>query len=498
MPDATMPIRVDAATALLGLTPPVPLTRPAMARSLQVMFAPGTRVTPRLQVFGAKLRAAFNALGVRECPVAEALTAGERLDARIVPILLGEPALDLLALGRLPVQSLQINQVVGVFDRPCPLSAHSDPQTRLATLAHIMAAHLTTLCIFVTDATWVVCTMNGAVLTYANGASLVEDIGHDLVPKLAARIVPPRADEVAWHYESFDPHDPACAAALADFRACTGVWARSGLISAHAAPLDLPFRSPLHKMLVLSYLDHRTGMSYGFLARQLPVACAPAMPLDCAPPAFARRVREAAPLCEHDGWHYVQIRLRERDYAVPVPEVAILCTRSGCDKARLVPEADLVRMSLAHGRVTIETPCGIARPDEFRPSYDTSTIFAAALGNCFVASLLGALRRAAPFATALRQNGLALSHWHAELPAERTPPGYVRHGSDNPAVPCATAQGALYALLGKLNAVAASLDAAGTYRGDVQIEPQHGTMLCGVLSLEKSAHWVCRNRRPAA
>jgi hypothetical protein len=486
----------DAAVrALLGIAAPVPLTLPAMARSLRVTFAPGTRVTPRLQAFGAKLRAAFQQLGVRECAFTEALTVNERLDAQVVPLLLGEPTLDLLALARLPVQSLHVNQVVAIFDQPCPLVAQHDAHARLTTLANIMATHLATLCIFVTDDTWVMCTMNGAVLTYANAAALTADVGRDLVPKLAARMVPPRAGDVTWRYQALDPAAPTCAAAIADFRACTTHWAHAGFMAPYTRPLDLHFRSELHQLLILSFLDHRTGVSYGFLARQLPCECAPAIPLAQAPAPVARRLRTDGPVCEHNGQDYILITFRACEYAVPVPEIAVLCTRSGCDKAHLMPDTDLVLMTLARGRITIATPRSVAQPEEFRPSYDALTILASALSNCFVASLLRAMPRAAPFAATLAQTGLALSHWHAALPAARVPPGYFVHGGHNPAVPCATQQGAIHALQGKFAALRASIAAGSVYRGDAQLEPQHGTILCGMLSLEQSARCICAGVR---
>ena len=93
MSQGTPPFDVNTARAVLGIRRPVPITLPEMVRSLKVTFVPGTRVTPRLQTFGDRLRKAFREAGVREIPFSTALTTGERLMDGVVPISVGRVAL---------------------------------------------------------------------------------------------------------------------------------------------------------------------------------------------------------------------------------------------------------------------------------------------------------------------------------------------------------------------------------------------------------------------
>jgi hypothetical protein len=138
----------------------------------------------------------------------------------------------------------------------------------------------------------------------------------------------------------------------------------------------------------------------------------------------------------------------------------------------------------------METPTGMTQPEDCKPSYDTYTILASALGNCFVSSILATLEQGSMFQDAVRNEGLALAHWHDFMNEEEIPQGYIRHGEENPGVSCGTPQAAVYALFGKLKALSRPLRQGVDYRGDVQIEPHHGTNMVGIMSLHETALWV--------
>lgn len=490
MNDPMAPLDVDAARAVLGLRRPVPTTLAEMVRCLRVTFVPGTRLTPRLQAFGERLRKAFGELGVREIPFSEALTAGERLVDNVVPIAVGETQFDVLSLGHVPRSSLSNGPSVGIFDDRCPISEESSLQAKLDAIVSVMATHLVSLCVFVTDSTWVMCTMNGGVASFANGESLTDDVLRALVPKLAARIAVPRTSEMECRSGGFALSSPALRGHVEDLQAGAGVWAQGGLMNAHATLDGFTFKSPLHRLLVDAFVDHRNGMSFGFLARQLPVAFKPAVVVADAPRRGTDAAREGGALREIDGRPHLAVALAGGSFLVEVPEVSVLCTRSGCEKTRIVPESDLVRLTLSNAAVVMDTPEERTQPEDWKPSYDTYTILAGALGNCIVASLLATMGKGAMFQDAVRHEGLAFSHWHDLLAADELPPGYVWHGAENPGVSCGTHQAAIYALSGKIEALGRALERGVDYRGDVQIEPHHGTNMVGTLSLRETASWV--------
>ena len=488
VPDS--PLDVAAVRKLLGIRRAVPVSIDDMVRSLKVVFVPGTRETPRLAEFGRKLRAAFDELGIREITAAEALTTGGQLVEGVVPIYLGETQVDMLSLQQVPVQNLYSSQMVGIFDRPCPIDETADLQTRLDAIVEVMTTNLVTLCIFVTDASWVMCSMNGAVVRFANGESITRDFRQGVVSKVAARVVPPRVSDITCRYESFDPNDPALAEAVADFTTGAKAWAKSRLMEAHASVEALQFRSSLHRLLVTSFMDHRNGMSYGFLCRQLPTPVEPALTADEADSRLRDLPWDDEPLQQFDDRIYVRVHVGGGRYFVAVPEISVLCTRSGCKKDQLSPDRDLVRMTLSRKGVLLETPRGITKAEDCRPSYDTFTILGSALGNYFAASILERIRPGSRYARTLSTVGLGLSHWHGYLMPEQAPPGYVLHGVQNPSVCCSTPQSAIYALTGKIRALDLSLAADAEFLGDVHIEPHHGTNLCGVMSLNESAEFV--------
>lgn len=483
--DSSPPLDVSAARALLGFRRPVPVTLAEMVRSLKVVFVPGTRISPRLQAFGDKLRTAFRELGVREIAPQEALNSAGQLVEGVVPLFLGDPQIDFLSLDQLPLQNLYSSQMVGIFDRESPVDESSNLQARLDSIVEVMTAHLVTLCLFVAEEQWVMCTMNGAVAVYENGNSITEDVAQGLVSKLAARVMPPRVSDITCRFESFDPLSTEFSAIVSDYTSSIPVWAKSGLIAAHTSVDRLPFRSPMHRLLVTAYLDDRSGMSYGFLSWQLPAACQPAIPLQQFGAEWTTGTHY-----DRNRQRWVRARLGGEDYAIPVPDVSVICTRSGCRKDQLDPSRDLVRLTLSEGKVLLDTPRGITQAEDCRPSYDTFTILGSALGNCLAASVLKALKPEAVFPRTLSTTGLSLSHWHGYLSDAQAPAGYVRHGAKNPGVCCSTPQSAIYALGGKLNALELALSSGREFLGDVHIEPHHGTNLCGTLSLAESAEAV--------
>jgi hypothetical protein len=147
---------------------------------------------------------------------------------------------------------------------------------------------------------------------------------------------------------------------------------------------------------------------------------------------------------------------------------------------------------MRNGNVIFETPNGVTARVDCRPSYDTSTILAHAVGNAIVASVLSKVDPASGFARRLGTSGLALAHWHGYIPARIIPAGYAVHGESNPPVSCSTHQAAIYALTGKLLALKRTLDRDLRFEGDIHHEPHHGTNMTGP-SLMHLGEWVVQH-----
>ncbi len=455
-----------------------------MAEKLRITFAPIAIRDERLEQFVARLRAVLLECGCRVCTIENACGTDGRISPGTAIIAPGSTTDRDLPINR--VSTLYDNIIVGIFNEPPPVQPGEPPQKTLDAVVGRLAWEMVHLLIYVTDDAWTICGMNGGVTTCETSLPGRDDVLGKLVPKLTAQVVPPKAGEIDIRHGGFDTADPAFTDIAADFVECGRLWHGNPVLTSHTSPATLTYRSERYRRIVARYLDDRNGMSYGFFARQLPTAAAPA-------------VEEPAHYEPVPGEASVGIRIAGKQYIVPVPEVRVITTRSGCRKTELDSRTDLVETGLSRGRVWIATPSNLTSEQPVRPSFDTLTIVAHALGNALVASLLQTLRPgSAAFPERLARSGASMTHWHDYPETASVPKGYIVHGTDNPPVSCSTPQSAAYSLLGKLEALDRAISEGKAYLGDLHIEPGHGTNLVGVLSLTETAAWMNRRQRQPA
>ena len=465
---------------LLGIPATTPLTPRAMAATLRVAFCPAPELSPRLQRFTAALREALTECGVS---IVEPTAAGDgrasRFEAGTALLAPGSFDDDNLPISR--VSTLYNNPIVGIYDEPPPVRDGQTPQETLDAVIGRLAWEIVHLLIYVTENSWTVCSMNGGITTFETPLPEARDVLESLIPKLTAQVVPPRDGDLELRPGALDIDAPEFLKIAGDFVECGRIWAGNPRFMNHTSRESLAYRNGFCRKIVSRYLDDRSGMSYGFFARQLPVRVAPAIE--------AEGDGNAAML---DGQSVVPVTIAGRRLLVPVPGVRILTTRSGCRKTAIDPRHDLVEIGLENGRAWLATPSGL--PDDLvsKPSFDTLTIFAHAVGNAMIASILRAVSPESRFPGLLERFGCGMTHWHYYPDEDMIPDGYVVHGFDNPPVSCSTPQSAAYSLLGKLEALERSLEEEGglDYLGDVHIEPGHGTNVVGTRSLAKMAMFL--------
>jgi hypothetical protein len=242
---------------------------------------------------------------------------------------------------------------------------------------------------------------------------------------------------------------------------------------------ELAFRNNKYRRIASAFLNWRTGMSYGFLAHQLPTATLPAIDLDDASAGLALMDWTKKDFYDVDNHMCVAVKLRDKRFLVNIPEVSVLCTRSGCKKTHPDPARDLLKLTLREGKTIVGTPNDLAPESDCQPSFDTISILANAVGNVIVASILAKIYPESNFSAALNYTGMALAHWHGYLLSSELPPGYYFHGQNNPPVCCSTPQAAIFALSGKLSALQQSIVDGIEYLGDFHEEPSHGTNATG-------------------
>jgi hypothetical protein len=458
------------AARILGLKKDVPLTPQTMAEGLRVTFFPIERASENVRRFTEQLRQAFLACGVHVLDYAQAKDPSRRgkLQENLVIIAAGE-----LTTGDLPVdhvQNLRTTTIVGIVDGPCPAEEETADQEKLNRVVHTLTWSIVQVAIYVDALRWTITTMNGAVIPRSIQGSIATDVLEVLVPKLAAPVVPPHAADFDLRPGILDLSDQALQPYVDDFVRSGPIWQQTGLLLFHTSMEDLDFRNPFYKRIAAAYLDHRSGMSYGFLARQTATTFRPSW------------MKSEEP-------EEITVTIGGKELSVPVADVWVLTSRSGCDKSRIDPAKDLLLMGLSRGRVIIATPRGLDPRVDCKPSYDTLTILAHAIGNGLAASALRALQSQSPFSSMLLTSGAALAHWHGYISSASLPKGYAVHGAANPPVSCSTYQAALFALTGKLGALSAKLVVGEPFDGDVHIEPHHGVNITGP-SLAYLARWA--------
>jgi hypothetical protein len=449
-----------------------------MAKSLRVTFFPGEYKSEKLENFVQRFRLALLDAGVEVLSYEQALAEGhdDRIGEGIVLIAPGEGQPGNLAIDH--VSSLSKNTVLGILDGATPGMGHSSLQTRVNTLVGALVWHMVHAVIYVDDSTWTVCNMNGAINTFSL-ASLEERVLDSVVPKLAAPVIPPQKGDFEVRKDDFD-------ASAADYRLpveglLTGahVWGKTGLLASHTRLSELAFRNNKYRRIASAFLNWRTGMSYGFLAHQLPTTSLSAIDVDDAGTGLSLIDWTKKDFYDVDNHMCVAVKLRDKRFLVNIPEVSVLCTRSGCKKTHPDPARDLVKLTLRQGRIIVGTPNNLAAESDCQPSFDTISILANAVGNVIVASILAKIYPQSKFCAALNYTGMALAHWHGYLLSSELPAGYYFHGQTNPPVCCSTPQAAIFALSGKLGALQQSIDEGIEYLGDFHEEPSHGTNATG-------------------
>ena len=467
----TRPLSEEAALGLLGINGPVPLTIEEMARKLTIAYMPSSS-DPRLDAFRESLTASFNDHNVPMVEFTEILNEKGRVSPGITQISFGEGKAGELGIDH--VSTLYNNPIVGVLYKPTPVSSDMSPQQILDILSADFVWHMVHIVIYVTEDKWTCCTMNGSIVSGGYDPGKPSGIAEVLIPKLAAPIKPLRKkDFKTFATEESSLGNGSCSQQIEDMIQAATLFRENGMFPSQTSSQTLSYRTKRYRRIGADFLDNRTGMSYGFIARQLPSPVRPALPLGPVTEAGAPAFEFPEDISE-DG--SLIVCLDGIRYAVEVPDVAVLCTRSGCNKGNIDPKRDIVKLTLeSYGGMSFFATKDVSEA-EAKPSYDTMVIFSHAISNAIIASVLAHLNPQSEFLRVFTTTGVAIAHWHEHLTREDIPPGFTFHGDTNPAVSCASPQAALFALQGKLQAFAdMDPEARLSYRGDVHVEPHHGT-----------------------
>lgn len=196
-----------------------------------------------------------------------------------------------------------------------------------------------------------------------------------------------------------------------------------------------------HRDIVESIVNGRTGVSYGFVAYAEPPQyigdreITPSQWETLSPVAgfSSQEVRQ-----NHAGRRYLKTKLQERYIYKQIPDIWLVCSRSGANKTDLSLERDILRLGLKNN-LQLQLPAGIdPKQVDIKPSYDTYVMLAIALS-------------AALYAPQLIENGAPMIHFHG-YPAKDW---FEKHeywaGVEHPSVPCGTYESGVFNFLSIYN-----------------------------------------------
>lgn len=382
--------------------------------------------------------------------------------------------------GNLPMDntmSFSETSVVSIVDRPENINTDSTFQEHFDTAMNLFTHHMTNIAIAVDNEKWILYNFNASHPTFKiDSPNFKKYLLDGLIPKIAAPIKPPKLKEFKIVPATSAKTSNKENELIRDLCDSGALLQKANLYPPGKSLASMNFRNEFYRWIGAIHLDQRNGMSYGFLARQLPVRIEKALNMEEAKKKYGLDLAgESRELIHQDGKLLLVIKPNDQKLLVPLPDVWVLTQRSGANKTNMNPDLDILKMGLVNGRLVLEQPRSKDWDKASRPSFDTRVILAHAIGNAIVASVLKQTNPESLFVTALENNGLAIAHWHGYINPEYVPSGWIVHGVENPHVSCSSPHSAIYAIDGKLKAFASALKNGIEYFGDIHIEPHHGT-----------------------
>jgi len=217
-----------------------------------------------------------------------------------------------------------------------------------------------------------------------------------------------------------------------------------------------------HRDIVDSIVNGRTGVSYGFVA----YAEAPQYVGD-------REITESEweklspvegfssnEVRQNDtGRRYLKTKIKEQYVYKQIPDIWLVCSRSGANKTDLNLERDILRMGLKNN-LYLQIPEGIDPSKvDIKPSYDTYVMVAIALS-------------AALYAPELIENGAPMIHFHGYPSRDWFGENEYWAGVEHPSVPCGTYESGVFNFLSIYNLATRNNTPIALAS---LIEPDHGT-----------------------
>ncbi|MDJ0734081.1 MAG: non-ribosomal peptide synthase [Nostocaceae cyanobacterium] len=281
-------------------------------------------------------------------------------------------------------------------------------------------------------------------------------VAKSLIPKIYVPIAPLPISQ--FEVDKYEPKQSNYAAKLVELSkelATTGLYP-SGF------KLSEIIKRKSHRDIVDSIVNGRTGVSYGFVAY-------------AEPPQYVGTVEISAnqweDLLSVDGFsnnevrqnnigrRYIKTKIKDKYVYKQIPDIWLVCSRSGANKTALNLERDIVRMGLKN-QLCLQLPLGMNTNEvDIKPSYDTYVMVAIALATAL-------------YTPQLIQEGAPIIHFHGYPSRQWFESHEYYAGVENPSVPCGTYESGVFNFL-NIHNIAENNDSKIALAS--LIEPDHGT-----------------------
>ncbi|MEX0931391.1 MAG: hypothetical protein WDZ88_01430 [Candidatus Paceibacterota bacterium] len=511
-----MHISKEAVQAILGIENKVKVSLEDMADNLNITFFPHKeKSSPEIDSFVDDLKKVFDDLKVNIVPYEQSL---EKIKLRkriarffkiiannllfligksniyipikdILPMLKAwklKPGISIIVsgeqkIGRLPMEHIsnfKDNSVITVLPFPEHITSNSTFSDHFDTAMNFFAYHMTNIVIGVDKEKWMLYNFNASHPVFSREGDMRNNVLKALVPKIVAPIRPYKYSEFIVKNNSTDLNSPKYLSIIEDLMLGAKIFSDTNLYPKGKKITDLPFRTSFHKWIGQLHLDGRSGMSFGFIAKQLPAKLSKLI----SEKDFANKIISGN-IPDSDYFFvgkkiYLKIVIDNENFWLQVPDVCVLSLRSGSNKTNPDPKKDFILLGLEGGSMTLEAPKGIELNKDYKPSFDTQVILAHAVGNAIIASILNHLDTKNNFSKQISNYGISISHWHGYFNKKYIPDNMMVYGEANPHVSCSSPQSAIFALKGKIEEFFSQNRSYESYIGDIHIEPHHGTNIC--------------------
>ena len=217
-----------------------------------------------------------------------------------------------------------------------------------------------------------------------------------------------------------------------------------------------------HRDIVSAILNGRTGVSYGFVAYAEPpvyvgakeISAAQWQRLSPVEGFSSEEIRQT-----EAGRYYARTCVNKDVFYRQIPDIWLVCSRSGADKTNLDISQDILRLGVTSEGLRLEKPD--LSDTQMQPSYDTYVMVAIALS-------------AALYMPELVEQGAPIIHFHGYAAKGWFTSQEAVAGYNNPAVPCGTYESGVFNFL-SIHEIAQSKPLLLKLLG--LVEPDHGINL---------------------